>query len=97
MLGGPCPLGLPAFALRCAQTCSLVLAVLTPHSVDSGHVFDLCRLFCGGDALWCSASISEGGHPATIADKKFSSGDHVGPLVSRAQEKPSGTRRPELG
>ena len=60
-------------------------------AVLGGHVFDLCRLFCGGDALWCSASISEGGHPATIADKKFSSGDHVGPLVSRAQQKSSGT------
>ena len=30
-------------------------------------------------------------------EQKFSSGDHVGPLVSRAQEKPSGTRRLELG
>ena len=83
VLGGPCPLDFPL-----SRFFAVLMGVSTP-----GHVFDLCRLFCGGDALWCSASISEGGHPATLADKKFSSGDHVGPLVSQAQEKSSGTRR----
>ena len=50
-------------------------------AVLGGHIFDLCRLWCGGDAEWCTARVTQGGRAVTRADIKFSEGDHVGPLL----------------
>lgn len=50
-------------------------------AVLGGHIFDLCRMWCGCDALWCSARVTTQGRSVTKADVKFSEGDHVGPLI----------------
>lgn len=50
-------------------------------SVLGGHVFDLCRLFCDGDAEWCTARIMVKGSEVTLADVTESEGDHVGPFI----------------
>ena len=50
-------------------------------AVLGGHIFDLCRMWCGCDALWCSARVTTAARAVTKADVKFSAGDHVGPLI----------------
>ena len=50
-------------------------------AVLGGHIFDLCRMWCGCDALWCSARVTTEGRAVTKSDVKFSEGDHVGPLI----------------
>ncbi len=50
-------------------------------AVLGGHIFDLCRLWCGCDALWCSARVTTESRAVTRADVKYSEGDHVGPLI----------------
>ena len=37
-------------------------------AVLAGHIFDLCRLFCGGDAQWASAHITKDGKPVSEQD-----------------------------
>jgi hypothetical protein len=37
-------------------------------SVLGGHIFDLARLFCDGDARWCTAALREAGEELSSAD-----------------------------
>eukprot|EP01051_Picozoa_sp_SAG22_P015273 SAG22_NODE_1970_length_3231_cov_4.101533_6_plen_227_part_00 len=51
------------------------------QAVLGGHVFDLARIFAGGDPEWVQARVLHQGRAASRADVRESPGDRVGPLV----------------
>jgi predicted dehydrogenase len=44
------------------------------------HLFDLMRLFAGGDALWCTARVTQNGREITAADG-HSVKEQIGPVA----------------
>jgi predicted dehydrogenase len=44
------------------------------------HLFDLMRMFAGGEPRWCTARVQQGGRDATIADARPAT-EEIGPVL----------------